>query len=50
MLIDTIKAASAVAALQAITVVTPDEVLLHAARRLGARVMVDPTPRATATR
>ena len=44
MLIDTIKAASAVAALQAITVVTPDEVAADAARQLGARVMADPTP------
>ena len=44
MLIDTIKAASAVAALQAITVVTPDEVAADAARQLGARVMTDPTP------
>ena len=44
MLIDTIKAASAVAALQAITVVTPDEVAADAARQLGAQVMADPTP------
>ncbi len=44
MLIDTIKAASAVAALQAITVVTPDEVAADAARQLGAWVMADPTP------
>ncbi len=44
MLIDTISAASAVPALSAITVVTPDEVAADAARRLGARVLVDPTP------
>lgn len=44
MLIDTIKAASAVAALRAITVVTPDEVAADAARDLGAQVMTDPTP------
>ena len=44
MLIDTIRAASAVAALRAITVVTPDEVAADAARDLGAQVMTDPTP------
>ena len=44
MLIDTITAASAVAALRAITVVTPDEVAADAARDLGAQVMTDPTP------
>ena len=44
MLIDTIGAASAVPALSAITVVTPDEVAADAARRLGARVLADPTP------
>ncbi len=44
MLIDTIKAASAVAALRAITVVTPDEVAADAARDIGAQVMTDPTP------
>jgi 2-phospho-L-lactate guanylyltransferase len=44
MLIDTIGAASAVSALAAITVVTPDEFAADAARRLGARVLADPTP------
>jgi len=44
MLIDTIGAASAVPALAAITVVTPDEFAADAARRLGARVLADPTP------
>ena len=44
MLIDTIRAASAVTSLQAITVVTPDEVAADAARDLGAQVMTDPTP------
>ncbi len=44
MLVDTIRAASAVAALQAITVVTPDDVAADAARDLGAQVMTDPTP------
>lgn len=44
MLIDTIAAASAAAAVRAITVVTPDEVAAEAARELGARVLPDPTP------
>ncbi len=44
MLIDTITAASAVSALHSITVVTPDEVAADATRRLGARVLIDPTP------
>ncbi len=44
MLIDTIKAASAVTVLRAITVVTPDDVAADAARQLGAQVMADPTP------
>src|SRR5215475_14266181 len=44
MLIDTITAASAVAALHSVTVVTPDEVAADATRRLGARVLMDPTP------
>ena len=44
MLIDTITAASAVPAVQSITVVTPDEVAADAARQLGARVLADPTP------
>lgn len=41
MLIDTINAATTVAA---VTVVTPDDVAADAARRLGARVLTDPTP------
>jgi 2-phospho-L-lactate guanylyltransferase len=44
MLIDTINAASAVAALRTVTVVTPDDVAADAARGLGARVLTDPTP------
>jgi 2-phospho-L-lactate guanylyltransferase len=44
MLIDTITAASAVPAVQSITVVTPDDVAGDAARQLGARVLPDPTP------
>ncbi|HEX2284362.1 MAG TPA: 2-phospho-L-lactate guanylyltransferase [Mycobacterium sp.] len=44
MLIDTITAASAVPALRAVTVVTPDDVAADAARQLGARVYADPTP------
>jgi 2-phospho-L-lactate guanylyltransferase len=44
MLVDTVTAASAVSALQAVTVVTPDDDAAAAARRLGARVLVDPTP------
>ncbi|MEE6168663.1 MULTISPECIES: 2-phospho-L-lactate guanylyltransferase [unclassified Mycolicibacterium] len=41
MLVDTITAASAVAA---VTVVTPDEDAADAALQLGARVISDPTP------
>lgn len=41
MLLDTISAAVTVAA---VTVVTPDPVAGDAARRLGARVLEDPTP------
>ncbi|OBI71256.1 2-phospho-L-lactate guanylyltransferase [Mycobacterium sp. E740] len=44
MLIDTITAASAVPAVHAITVVTPDDTAAGAAVRLGARVLADPTP------
>ncbi|AEV76356.1 2-phospho-L-lactate guanylyltransferase [Mycolicibacterium rhodesiae NBB3] len=44
MLIDTITAATAVRAVQSITVVTPDDVAADAARQLGARVIDDPTP------
>ncbi|KAA0081161.1 2-phospho-L-lactate guanylyltransferase [Mycolicibacterium sp. P9-64] len=44
MLVDTIGAASAVAAVRTITIVTPDEVAAGIARELGAHVVVDPTP------
>lgn len=44
MLIDTITAARDVAAVNSITVVTPDEVAAAAARDLGATVVADPTP------
>jgi 2-phospho-L-lactate guanylyltransferase len=44
MLIDTITAAAAVPAVQSITVVTPDDVAGEAARKLGARILPDPTP------
>lgn len=44
MLIDTIVAASAVADVATITVVTPDEVAAEAVHGLGAQVLVDPTP------
>ena len=44
MLVDTISAASAVPAVRAITVVTPDAVAADTARGLGARVVADPTP------
>jgi 2-phospho-L-lactate guanylyltransferase len=44
MLVDTITAASKVAALLSITVVTPDEVAADAARQLGATALADPTP------
>ena len=44
MLVDTITAASAVPAVSSITIVTPDEVAADAARGLGARVVLDPTP------
>lgn len=44
MLVDTIGAASAVAAVRAITIVTPDDVAAGVARGLGAHVVVDPTP------
>jgi 2-phospho-L-lactate guanylyltransferase len=45
MLIDTVTAASAVAAVRQITVVTPDNAAAAAVRELGARVITDPTPR-----
>jgi 2-phospho-L-lactate guanylyltransferase len=41
MLVDTITAALTVGS---VTIVTPDAVAAEAARRLGARVLVDPTP------
>ena len=44
MLVDTISAASAVAAVRTITIVTPDEVAADTARGLGALVVADPTP------
>jgi 2-phospho-L-lactate guanylyltransferase len=44
MLQDTISAASAVPAVHAITVVTPDDVAAETARGLGAHVLADPTP------
>lgn len=44
MLIDTITAASQVASLRAITVVTPDDAAAAAAADLGADVLADPTP------
>lgn len=44
MLVDTISAASRVAAVRSITVVTPDDVAAAAAADLGAQVLFDPTP------
>ena len=44
MMVDTIRAALAVPALQTVTVVTPDEVAADAAQELGAQVLTDPTP------
>lgn len=44
MLLDTIDAASAVAALQSVVVVTPDDAAAETARSLGAVVLADPTP------
>lgn len=44
MLVDTVNAASSVAAVRTITVVTPDEVAAATARGLGALVLADPTP------
>lgn len=43
MLMDTLAAATRVAALQSITVVTPDEAAAAAATELGAVVLADPT-------
>ena len=44
MLVDTLAAASTVESLRCITVVTPDDSAAAAAARLGADVLVDPTP------
>ena len=44
MMVDTIKAALAVPALQTVTVVTPDRIAADAAQELGAQVLTDPTP------
>ena len=44
MMVDTIKAALAVPALQSVTVVTPDQVAAEAALESGAQVLSDPTP------
>lgn len=44
MLVDTVSAAAAVAAVSSITVVTPDPGAAAAARELGARALIDPTP------
>ena len=44
MMVDTIKAALAVPALQTVTVVTPDQVAAEAALESGAQVLSDPTP------
>jgi 2-phospho-L-lactate guanylyltransferase len=44
MLVDTISAASHLAALRCITVITADEAAGAAAVQLGAQVLVDPTP------
>ena len=44
MLVDTLSAAAAAAAVRSITVGTPDETAADAARSVGARVLMDPTP------
>ena len=44
MMVDTIRAALAVPALQSVTVVTPDQVAADTARQLGAQALTDPTP------
>ena len=44
MMVDTIRAALAVPALQTVTVVTPDQVAADAAVELGAQALTDPTP------
>jgi 2-phospho-L-lactate/phosphoenolpyruvate guanylyltransferase len=44
MLVDTLTAASGVAAVRSITIVTPDADAAAAAAELGAHVLTDPTP------
>ncbi len=44
MMVDTIRAALAVPALQSVTVVTPDQVAADSARQMGAQALTDPTP------
>jgi 2-phospho-L-lactate/phosphoenolpyruvate guanylyltransferase len=44
MLVDTLTAASGVASVGSITVITPDEAAAAAAGKLGANVLADPTP------
>jgi len=44
MLVDTLTAATGVASVGSITVVTPDEAAAAAAGKLGANVLADPTP------
>lgn len=44
MLVDTVTAATGVAAVRSVTVVTPDPAAAVAARDLGATVIPDPTP------
>jgi 2-phospho-L-lactate/phosphoenolpyruvate guanylyltransferase len=44
MLVDTLTAATRVASVRRITVVTPDDVAAAAATELGAEVISDPTP------
>ncbi|MBW0016447.1 MAG: 2-phospho-L-lactate guanylyltransferase [Mycobacterium sp.] len=44
MLVDTLTAATRVAAVRAITVITPDDAAAAAAAKLGADVLTDPTP------
>lgn len=44
MLVDTLTAASAVAGVRTVTVVTPDDDAADAARTVGAHVLTDPTP------
>jgi 2-phospho-L-lactate/phosphoenolpyruvate guanylyltransferase len=44
MLVDTLSAATGVASVGSITVITPDEAAGAAAAALGANVLVDPTP------